>query len=202
MRRYLCLLLAFLLLCPVSQSSASKPQFLALIFEGFPSGPEGRILLEGLARRDARATFFLWAPPWEQGRRILDGGHEIGLLLPESLNTLSRRQVAAKLRGTQALLPPCRVRLLLSREACSDGVRQVAKARHLFFQDPGPDLRHNGAPGETVLNRIQPGDTLRLRASTRTDVTQALYLVDQLRDRGFTLISASEMARLEQTALD
>ena len=191
MRRSLILLLVLALICPFS-ASAAEPEFIALTFEGFPAGGAGRRLLEGLEERDARATFFLWAAPWEQGRQILNGGHEIGLRAPDSLNQLSRRKVAAKLLGAQALLPACRIRFLLTDDSCSDGVRQVAKVRRLSI----PDVIHQKS---AIPGQVKSGDTLLLTAATAADVTRALTLVDLLQRRGFRLVTASELARLKKT---
>lgn len=201
MRKYLVLLLALILLCPVS-ASASEPKYIGLTFEGFPQGEAGRTLLEGLTQRKARATFFLWAGPWERGQRILDGGHEIGLLVPESLNRMSRREAAAKLRGLRALMPPCRIRYLLCPQGCSDGVRQVAAARGLSLLDT-PFHPWTEAPGgKTILERLQNGDTLALRAATPADVTLALNLIDLLQSRGFRLVTVSELGRLQRESFD
>jgi hypothetical protein len=194
MRKLLCCLLSILLLCPFFASAAEGPEYAALIFPGLPAGSDGKLLLEGLEARNAHATFFLWAGPWEQGQRVLQGGHEIGLLTPDSLNRMSRRKVASRLRGAQALLPPCRIRCLMSQGHCSDGLRQVAGVLNLSF----PEF----SAGEFPLpDRIKSGDILFLPASTEADVRKALALVDQLRDRGFVLVSASELARLNRAGI-
>lgn len=198
MRKYLILLLTLALLCPVSTAAAESPKFAVLTFGGIPAGAEGRFLLDGLSARDARATFFLWAAPWEQGRRVLDGNHEIGLMLPDSLNQLSRRQVAAKLRGARALMPPCRVRFLMTEGHCSDGVEQVSRALHFSFPETPLYPRKEGFMDYSILSQVQSGDTLYFPVSSRADVSFALNAIDQLQDRGFTLISASEMDRLRR----
>lgn len=201
MRKYLVLLLALMLLCPVS-ASATGPKYIGLTFEGVPSGEAGRTLLDGLTQRKVRATFFLWAGPWEWGRRILDSDHEIGLLVPESLNRMSRREAAAKLRGVQTLMPPCRIRYLFSPGGCSDGLRQVAAARGLSLLDT-PFHPWTEAPGgKTLLERLQTGDTLCLRAATPADVTLALNLIDLLQAQGFRLVTASELGRLQRESFD
>ena len=198
MRKCLILLLILALLCPFSASAAEAPKFVVLTFGGIPAGAEGRALLDGLAARDVRATFFLWAAPWEQGRRVLNERHEIGLMLPDSLNQLSRRQVAAKLRGVRALIPPCQVRFLMTEGRCSDGVGQVARALHFSFPEAPVSPRKEGFMDYSILSQVQSGDTLYFPVSSRADISFALNAVDLLQDRGFTLITASEMARLHR----
>ena len=97
MRKCTLFLLVVLLLCPFAASAAEQPQYIGLAFRGFPDGSAGRRLLDAMAQRDARATFFLDVPSREQGQRILDGGHEIGLTVTESWNRLSRREVYQQL---------------------------------------------------------------------------------------------------------
>jgi hypothetical protein len=198
MRKYLILFLILALLCPVSAAAAEAPKFVVLTFGGIPAGAEGRFLLDGLSARDARATFFLWAAPWEQGRRVLDGNHEIGLMLPDSLNQLSRRQVAAKLRGARALMPPCRVRFLMTEDGCSDGVAQVARVLRFSFPEAPLCPGNEGFTDTGLLDQVQNGDTLYFPVSSRTDVSFVLNAVDRLQSRGFLLITASEMNRLRR----
>jgi hypothetical protein len=196
MRKIVTLMLTLALLCPFSASAAEAPKYMALSFEGLPPGPEGRALLEGLAARDVHATFYLWAAPWEQGQRILDGDHEIGLLVPSSLNRMSRRQVAARLRGVRALLPPCRVRCLMAEGNPSDGLRQVAGALKLTF--PPPPLERRGPMGSTFLEQAETGDILHFRPE---DVDTALLRIDLLRSRGFRLVTVSELDRLRRSGM-
>ena len=196
MRKIVTLLLILAMLCPFSASAAEAPKYMALSFDGLPPGPEGRALLEGLAARDARATFYLWAAPWEQGRRILDGGNEIGLLAPASLNRMSRRQVAARLRGVRALLPPCRVRCLMVEGHPSDGLRQVAGALKFTFPPPPSPPR---GPMEQPFGKVpQSGDILHF---SREDADLALLRIDLLRSRGFRLVTVSELDRLRRSGM-
>ena len=84
MKRLFCLLsaLALLLLLPVH--AAQPPQrYLALTFDDSPSGELTEQLLEGLAARQVRVTFFVCGYRVEEFpdtlRHIAAGGHEIGL---------------------------------------------------------------------------------------------------------------------------
>lgn len=198
MRKCLILLLVLAMLCPFSASAAEAPKYVILAFDGFPAGAPGRELLTGLAQRNIRATFFLWNAPWEQGRRVLNEKHEIGLLLPASLNTLSRRQVASHLRGAQALLPPCRIRFLMADKDCSDGVRQVAGALHFSLEKAVRQPWKETLGNSSVSEEIKSGDTVYLQTASRSDVLMALRFLDLLRSRGFRLVTASEFARLQR----
>ena len=194
MRKYISFLLTVLLLCPFSASAAARPQYIGLAFRGFPAGEGGRTLLDGLAQREARATFFLDAPSREQGQRILDGGHDIGLTAPESWNPLSRRQVYQALNDRRALLPACRIGLLLADGRVSDGVRQVAETQNMRFLKNAVDPWAEAPAGRDFLPGIKPGDVLLLSAR---NPELSLNLVDLLQKRGFRLVAVSELARLD-----
>jgi peptidoglycan/xylan/chitin deacetylase (PgdA/CDA1 family) len=75
------LLCLCLLWVPVRASTEEK--LVALTFDDGPSGRFTRRLLEGLAQRDAKATFFLCGYRLEQYPRLAEAivaeGHEVGV---------------------------------------------------------------------------------------------------------------------------
>lgn len=195
MRKYILYLLMFLLLFPLAASAAEGPQYVGLAFQGIPSGKEGRALLKEMERRDARATFFLDVPSWEQGRQILDGGHEIGLTVPEDWNRLSRRGVYREIRGRKALLPDRRVQLLLSYGRVSDGVRQVAQVQGMEFLQNALNPWEEFRMGHTFMDQLQPGDILLLDGEKPE---LALSILDLLQSKGFRPVAVSELARFDR----
>lgn len=195
MRKLLLFLLAFACLIPFAATAAEGPQYVGLAFQGLPPGKEGRAFLEEMERRDARATFFLDVPSWEQGRRILDGGHEIGLTVPQEWNRLSRREVYREIRGRKALLPDRRVQLLLSPGRVSDGVRQVAEVQGMAFLPNALDPWEEFRMGHTFMEQLQPGDILLLDGE---NPELALNILDLLRSKGFRPVAVSELARFDR----
>ena len=81
MKRLLCLLAALAVLLP--RGHAAEPRCVALTFDDGPSGELTEQLLEGLAARQVRVTFFVCGYRVEEFpdtlRHIAAGGHEIGL---------------------------------------------------------------------------------------------------------------------------
>ena len=59
MRRILCLVLCLTFLIFPVQAAQKNEKYVALTFDDGPSGRFTRRLLDGLAERDAKATFFL-----------------------------------------------------------------------------------------------------------------------------------------------
>lgn len=185
------LLLILACLIPVSASAAEGPGCIGLAFSGFPAGENGSSLLEEMARRDVRATFFLDIPTWEDGKRILEGGHEIGLTAPEDWNRLSRRGVYRQLNGLRALLPDRRVHILLAEGRVSDGVGQVAEVQKMEFLQNARDPWAEPRMGSTFLGQVKGGDVLLLDGE---NIRLNLNLMDILQARGFRLVSVSELS--------
>jgi len=199
--------LCLFLLAPCAASAAEGPKYIALTFDGGPWDSSTRRLLEGLDQRSVRATFFLRgsriAREPELTARILRAGHEIGLQSFDAadLSGLSRREIARELEEAAALLPRP-VRLFRPPAGrCSDAVAQVARARGyaLVFWSLDPRdwaARDSAAVSRTILDQVRDGDVIRMYDMTDTSVDAALNAVDLLRDRGFTFVTLSELARL------
>ena len=208
MRRIVTLLLCLCLL-PIPASAAESPKYVALTFDDGPSGRFTRRLLDGLQERDAKATFFLCGYRLESGRelagRILAEGHEIGLhgYSHKNMKTLSRRQIAAELSATRALLPPdCDpVWLRPPGGCCSDGVRQVAEVTGLSILDWSVDprdwaTRDTAAIGRSVVDSVRDGDVVLLHDMSDSSVDAALAVIDRLKSQGFRFVTVSELAKL------
>ena len=213
MRKLCCLLLCFLLLCP-AVSAAEQPKYAALTFDDGPSGRYTEALLDGLARRDAKATFFLCGYRMEQypelTQRIGAEGHEIGLhgYSHTNMQALSRRDIAKELSDTRALLPEgCTVRFLRPPGGCcSDAVRQVAEVTNLAIADWSVDprdwaTRDTAAIGRSVISQVQDGDIVLLHDMSASSVAASLAIIDQLQEDGFQFVTLSELARLRQARI-
>ena len=208
MRRILLLALCLsLLIPPVRAAEAEK--YVALTFDDGPSGRFTRRLLEGLAERDARATFLLCGYRLEQypelAQQIADGGHEIGLhgYSHDNMKPMSRRKIAQELEKTRALLPEgCPVNFLRPPGGCcSDAVRQVAGATGLAILDWSVDPRDwatkdAAAVSQAVVREIRDGDVVLLHDMSDSSVDAALAIVDELRSKGFQFVTASKLAHL------
>lgn len=212
MRRILALLLSLALL-PV-KAAGQGPVYVALTFDDGPSGKFTRQLLDGLEARDARATFLLCGYRMKDypdiTRRIYDEGHEIGFhgYSHDSMETMSRRDVARELTESQALLPEGCVPAFLRPPGgcCSDAVRQVAQVRGLSILSWSVDPRDwatsdTAAVEKAVLGNIRDGDIVLLHDMSASSVRAALDIVDVLQSRGVVLVTVSEMAKLRRIHL-
>ncbi|MGM9628833.1 MAG: polysaccharide deacetylase family protein [Faecousia sp.] len=213
MRRILALLLAAaLLVLPVRAAEGTK--YVALTFDDGPSGKYTRQLLDGLYDRGVKATFLLCGyrikdyPDITQ--RIFDEGHEIGYhgYSHQNMSQMSRRDIAAEIMDTQALLPEgCDpVFLRPPGGCCSDGVRQVARARQLailnWSVDPRDWATHDTAAIEqAVLKNVKDGDIVLLHDMTTSSVQAALDIVDVLLAQNYEIVTVSQLAKVRRTTL-
>ena len=209
MRRILCLVLCLTFLIFPVQAAQKNEKYVALTFDDGPSGRFTRRLLDGLAERDAKATFFLCgyriAQYPKETQRIFDEGHEIALhgYSHDCMTPMSRRQLAKALSATKALLPEgCKALWLRPPGGCcSDGVRQVAEVTNLSILDWSVDprdwaTRDTAAVGRFVVERIQDGDVVLLHDMSDSSVDAALAIIDELQSQGFRFVTVSELVKI------
>ena len=209
MRRILCLILCVSLMTMPVRGAKTDEKYVALTFDDGPSGRFTRRLLDGLAERDAKATFFLCGYRMRQypdeTRRIFEEGHEIGLhgYSHDCMQPMSRRQIAKELSDTRALLPEgCEtVWLRPPGGCCSDGVRQVAEVTKLSILDWSVDprdwsTRDTAAVGRFVIERVQDGDVVLLHDMSDSSVDAALRVIDELQSQGFRFVTVSELVKI------
>ena len=196
-----------------ARASENVP-YVALTFDDGPSGRYTRRLLDGLYDRGVSATFLLCGYRLkdypELAQRMLDEGHEIGFhgYSHKAMKDMSRRDIAAELADTQALLPPgCQPAFLRPPGGlASDSVRQVAQARGLallhWSLDPKDwDCRDPGPVKERVLRNIRDGDIVLLHDMSASSVTAALEIVDALLEQGYQIVTVSQLAKARSRSM-
>ena len=210
MRRFLCFLLC-LSLGALPARAAERPKYAALTFDDGPSGRYTRRLLEGLAERNAKATFFLCGYRLEEmpslGAQIAAEGHEIGLhgYSHKNMRALSRRAIAGELADTRALLPESSdpVWLRPPGGCCSDAVRQVAEVTGLSILSWSLDpkdwaIQDSAAITRHILKNIRDGDVVLLHDMSDSSVDAALAVIDALQPQGWEFVTVSRLAQLRR----
>lgn len=193
------LLLCCILLSLGPRAEAAERKEIALTFDLREGTGELQHLLEDLSVHNVPAVFFLLGRDLEQdpdlARRILDGGHEIGIISyhGQSMVPLSRRTIAGEFADTRALLPEgTPVRFLRPPEmAVSDGVRQVAEVTGLSI------IHWRLSQADSIPQNVRDGDILLLPADTK----QALPVILDLQARGFRFLTLTELARRKDVHL-
>ena len=213
MRRIFAWVICCCFLClPVR--AAEDEKLICLTFDDGPSGRFTRKLLDGLAERDAKATFLLCGYRIEQypelAKRIQAEGHEIGLhgYSHDAMQTMCRHQVSREIQRTMALLPDgCRIAFLRTPGGrCSDCVSCVAKTYGLailyWSVDPKDWAIHDArAIEKAVTDKAKDGDVVLLHDMSDSSVEAALAIVDALQAQGFRFVTASQLAQAKNVIL-
>ena len=213
MRRFLALILsAAMTVLPARAADTEK--CVALTFDDGPAGKYTQKLLDGLYDRGVHATFALCGYRMEQfpdtTRRIFEEGHEIAYhgFTHSSMQPMSRRDIAAELIRSQALLPPGCVPVFLRPPGgrCSDAVRQVAEVRKLALLSWSVDPRDWAtrdalAVEKAVLRDIRDGDIVLLHDMSDSSVRAALNIIDALLEQDYRIVTVSELAKLRDVKL-
>lgn len=206
-----------LLLCALmvlSFPGAASQKYVALTFDDGPSGQYTERLLEGLAEREARVTFFLCGYRLREypdlAKEIIDGGHEIGCHGDSHSNMmqLGRRRIDEEITAMLDALPEgTRVRLLRPPGGCcSDGVRQVAEAKGMPILNWSVDPRDWASDDraeikKTILSGVSDGSVILMHDMSDSSVDAALDIVDNLQARGYRFVTVSELATLRGMTL-
>ena len=207
MRRIWSILLALLILAaPVR--AAEDEKWVALTFDDGPSGALTERLLDGLAARDVKATFFVCgyrvAEYPEALRRIAAEGHEIGLHSEKHdymqkmdyeavLDDLTRcRAEVAECCGTQARLfrPPGG----LYSETVLRASSELDLSVILWSVDPEDWKYHNA---DTVCKNILAGSydgaMILVHDIYQTSVNGALAAIDKLLEQGYEFVTVRDL---------
>lgn len=210
--RLLSLLLALVLFWGAApKAEAAEPKYLALTFDDGPSGRYTDRLLQGLAERNAKATFFLCGyrlevyPDYPQ--KILSGGHEIGLhgYSHDPMNKLSPEALDRELEQTDSLLFEATGRhfsLLRPPGGQSTAAVEAAAAQRnlsliLWSVDPKDWATNDSSLIERrVLSNVSDGDIILLHDMSDSSVDAALSLVSKLQAEGYQFLTVSQLAAL------
>lgn len=213
LRRLMALALCLSLVCPVY--GAQQEQYVALTFDDGPSGRFTRALLDGLQKRDVKATFLLCGYRIKdypkEAERIQKEGHEIGLhgYSHSNMADMGQEDLEREIADTLALLPDgCRpVFMRPPGGKCSEAVKDAARQADLgilsWSVDPRDWASHDAQVIEdAVVEMVRDGDIILLHDMSDSSVEAALAIVDELKEQGFTFVTASELARLKGRTIE
>lgn len=213
LRRLMALALCLSLVCPVY--GAQQEQYVALTFDDGPSGRFTRALLDGLQKRDVKATFLLCGYRIKdypkEAERIQKEGHEIGLhgYSHSNMADMGQEDLEREIADTLSLLPDgCRpVFMRPPGGKCSEAVKDAARQADLgilsWSVDPRDWASHDAQVIEdAVVETVRDGDIILLHDMSDSSVEAALAIVDELKEQGFTFVTASELARLKGRTIE
>jgi peptidoglycan-N-acetylglucosamine deacetylase len=199
--------------------TAESSRVAALTFDDGPSAAYTPAILDILASKNVKATFFLTgqmaAAYPDIARRVADEGHEVGNHTYSHVNMifLKAEALADEIdRGHRAVLDATGVKPVLFRPPrglFNNTVRQALLARGyriILWSVSAADwsalsapliawrVRHFVRPGAVIL--FHDGGALVKNTGGKRDKTVAVLpgLIDYLRKRGYTLVTAGELA--------
>ena len=188
-----------------SPGEAAAPKYAALTFDDGPHRGTTDRLLDGLAERGARATFFLIGEQIEENRDLVERmraeGHQVGnhTWSHRRLEGMTREELAREVGRTDTLL-----RSLLGEGVYylrppygaigEEGRRTLWMPLVKWSLDPRDwESRDRAAVVEAVRRDIQPGDIVILHDLYPSSVDAALDLIDELGAEGWRFVTVEEL---------
>jgi len=182
-------------------------RLLAITFDDGP-GPYTEGLLDALAERNVKATFFMVGNLAKRYpdlvARMAEEGHQLGNHTWDhsDLSKLSSARIKDKLDSTQQVLEEsggvettCYIRPPYG--AMNSTVRQAAGAPLILWSVDPLDWKYRNA--DTVYNNImgavKDGDIILLHDIHETSVKAAVRVIDALLDQGYEFVTVSELLR-------
>ena len=221
MKRLLAALMAISLAlsCAPSAGAGNTKEpagYIALTFDDGPSGAITEKLLDGLAARNVKATFFLCGYRIEKfpeiAQRMAEEGHELGLhsnrhdymqhmTTEEALDDLSECQsILTEVTGVTAKLfrPPGG----LYSQDLLDASRELGLSIVFWSVDPHDwDKEKSAQVLPYLLSHASAGDIILMHDLTEHSVSAALSFIDTMYAKGYEFCTVSELAALSGETL-
>ena len=200
---------------PPFHSAVVNTPHLALTFDDGPHGTLTPRLLDVLAQRDVKATFYVIGRNVEAhpaiARRIVAEGHEIAnhTFTHPALSGLPAARVAEELRRThETVLEATGVRMTNLRPpygAFNDQVRKVAFDGHgydtiMWSVDPLDwKIRNTARVTRELVSGAAPGAVLLCHDIHKTTIAAIPPTLDQLLARGFQFVTVDRLLAMDQS---
>ena len=221
MKRLLAALMAISLAlsCAPSAGAGNTTEtagYIALTFDDGPSGAITEKLLDGLAARNVKATFFLCGYRIEKfpeiAQRMAEEGHELGLhsnrhdymqhmTKEEALDDLAECQsILTESTGVSARLfrPPGG----LYSQALLAASRELGLSVVFWSVDPHDwDKEKSSQVLPYLLSHASAGDIILMHDLTEHSVSAALSFIDTMYAKGYEFCTVSELAALSGETL-
>ena len=216
MKRFFAALLCAGVLIRAAQASVPHQKYAALTFDDGPSGALTDRLLDALAARGARATFFVCAYRVRsypaQTARIAEEGHELGLhsCCHDDMRAMTKEQALDDLTECMVAVSECcgvRARLFrppggLSSDAVRAAAEELGLSMILWSVDPLDwDPREHGRVLGRILEGAADGAMILMHELSEHSVQCAAEAVDRLQKAGYVFVTVSELAARAGTEL-
>ncbi|WP_294515194.1 polysaccharide deacetylase family protein [uncultured Intestinimonas sp.] len=195
-------------------TAAETPKLIALTFDDGPRRSTTTALLDGLAQRGVKATFFLIGAQLEHNedliRRMDAEGHQIGIHTYDhvALTGLSKASFAAQVALTRqklmAILGHDGFLLRPPYGAVDDAVRKNAGCPIILWSIDPEDWGDQNAAREIehVVANAQDGSIILLHDIFPPSVEAALAIVDRLHAQGYLFVTVEELFAARHITLE
>lgn len=190
------------------------PKLIALTFDDGPRRSTTTALLDGLAQRGVKATFFLIGAQIENNedviRRMDEEGHQIGIHTFDhvKLTGLSKADFDAQVDKTRQLLKSTLGHndfLLRPPYGMTDeGVKQHAGCPIILWSIDPEDWGDQNANREIthVVSKAKDGSIILMHDIFPASVEAALAIVDQLHAQGYLFVTVDELFAARHVPLE
>lgn len=189
----------------------NKPM-IALTFDDGP-GPRTGELVETLKKYNARATFFMLGEnvgKYEESvQKMLEANCELGnhSYSHTQLTKLDEKQIQNEIQSTNKAIrkasgQPATV-LRPPYGAVNDLVKESVGMPMIMWSDDTLDWKFKNAQNtiDSVLKNVQDGDIILMHDIHSSSVDAAIQLIPMLQQRGFQLVTVSELADARDMSL-
>lgn len=185
----------------------------ALTFDDGPRRSSTGKLLDGLAQRGVKATFFLVGEeiPGNEDlvQRMDEEGHQIGTHSYDHvyLTGLNAADFARQVDRTEKMLEEIvghgGFALRPPYGAIDNGVEKCANSPLILWSVDPEDWKYKdaGRVAEHIVANVRDGDVILLHDIYPTSVEAALQVVDRLQEKGFLFVTVEELACHRHTEL-
>lgn len=204
-RRLLCLVMLPLLALAGLDAPVKGEKCVALTFDDGPWPQTTELLLDGLAERGAKATFFVIGSQIdgmeETLRRMVREGHQVGshTWSHARLDTAPAEAALTELARTDA-----RLRQLLGEGTywvrppwgfLSEEIAAAVEVPMLYWSLDTEDWNRRDAEAvyRAIVENVKPGDIVLLHDPYPTTVEAVLRAVDTLAQEGYRFVTAQEL---------
>lgn len=188
-----------------TKEPAEQIKKVALTFDDGPNEEYTPKLLDGLKKRNVRATFFLLGKQVEQypelAKRISDEGHLIGCHAYEhkDLSRLSLDEACRQITDTNDLLYEVTGhRPMFMRPpygSCQEQLPEKTEMIEVLWDIDTVDwsLRNTDQVVKNTLKKVEDGSIILMHDEFQESVDAALQLVDALEKEGYQLVTVEEL---------
>ena len=202
-------LLALILVALLCACGAPKQKYIAITFDDGPEYVNTAAVLDGLAARNAKATFFL-VGQWTKGkdeliRRIENDGHQIGChtVSHEALTDMTDEEVRAELNGFREIMRQYTEQtefwLRPPYGFCDERVAALCGVPIILWSiDPAAG---KNVPAEkmarTIIRQARDGAIILMHDTTEANVEASLAAIDALQAKGYAFVTVEELMRIK-----